>query len=194
MLEKSAPNRVEVSVPDLPKYNKKVAAHYLDPEVKSKKNQPNLLEDSRFKSMFEDADFIVDEAADEYKLVRPVLARLTNQTKKLEKGSRAEIPTYGAVAESPRRDEGASDDELLNLDNDDVEDSSTDDERMTKALKRQHKIMKKERKRAETIGGEELNKDRSKGDSNLGSSLRRIDMDDRLNVTSESRLHKKLIR
>lgn len=198
VMAESAPNRVvaaQVAAEQLPKYNKKVAAHYLDPEVKSKKNQPNLMDDSRFKMMFEDADFIVDEQADEYKLVRPVLSRLSNQAKKLAKGREAAamVPRYGEVGEIGERDEVDSDKELI-FSADDAEDSSSDDERMTKALKRQHKIMKKERKREGRQEDEEKEKEKTETGEQLGGSLRRIDLDDRLNVNRDSELNRKLMR
>lgn len=36
----------------------------------------NLLDDPRFKAMFEDKDFQVDTQSEEYRLLNPVLARL----------------------------------------------------------------------------------------------------------------------
>ena len=38
---------------------------------KKRKTLPNVLEDNRFKAMFEDPSFAVDEAADEYKFHHP---------------------------------------------------------------------------------------------------------------------------
>ena len=38
---------------------------------KKRKMLPNVLEDDRFKAMFEDPSFAVDEAAEEYKIYHP---------------------------------------------------------------------------------------------------------------------------
>lgn len=201
VLADSAPNRVAsaaaVSADQLPRFNQKVAAHYLDPEVKAKKNQPNLLKDDRFKMMFEDADFVVDEQAEEYRLVRPVLARLSNQNKKLAKAKQmAEIPRYGELGEKSHDQEVDSDKELLYSEDDA---SSSDDEKMTKALKRTHKIMKKERKREgqREENGDQDGKEKagpSNGTETEVGSLKRIDLDDRLNVNRDSDINRKLMR
>ena len=62
--------------------NKRVAAEALlqqaaeqeaptDTSNKKRKTLPNVLEDDRFKAMFEDPSFAVDETADEYKFHHP---------------------------------------------------------------------------------------------------------------------------
>lgn len=43
---------------------------------KKRKTLPNVLEDNRFKAMFEDPSFAVDEAAEEYKFHHPNAGKL----------------------------------------------------------------------------------------------------------------------
>lgn len=70
----------------LPQVNKKVAAEALlqqaseeaaaaDTSNKKRKTLPNVLEDDRFKAMFEDPSFAVDETAEEYKFHHPNAGR-----------------------------------------------------------------------------------------------------------------------
>jgi ribosome biogenesis protein ENP2 len=79
-------NRMKFST--LPKVNKELAYKYLNqPNVGSgsKKLTSNLLQDERFKVMFENPDYEIDKAADEYRLLNPVLSKLDNKkAKKLE--------------------------------------------------------------------------------------------------------------
>lgn len=195
----TAPNRVELSRSAnqeqlaLPKYNQKVAAHYLNPDTKPKKNHPNLLQDPRFNMMFEDPDFIVDETTEDFKLVRPVLSRLTNETKKRER-ARIEMPTYGEAGETGRP-EGDSDQELIFSEREDeeAEESSSDDDRMAKQLKRQHKILKKERKR-QGRDEEENNKEGDANEEDGMKAVKKIDVEDGRGMSAQSDLTKKLMR
>lgn len=50
----------------------KVNQQFVDELLKSNKNVKGLIEDDRFKSMFEDKDFARDKNSAEYKAVKPV--------------------------------------------------------------------------------------------------------------------------
>lgn len=65
-LEKEAASRISVKK-KMPKVNAKLAAR-LTMEGPKKKGQSSLLEDERFKSLFENPDFLVDEQDEKYQL------------------------------------------------------------------------------------------------------------------------------
>lgn len=83
-IEKERANRVQVH--NLPKVNKDLALKLISDrlsEKKSKKKTADLMQDDRFKQLFENPDFEVDKNADEYRLLNPVLSRL-DKTKQKE--------------------------------------------------------------------------------------------------------------
>lgn len=178
VIDAAVPNRVAVKPADLPKYNQKIASHYLSSDFKNKKNQSNLLEDNRFKGMFEDPDFIVDESTDDYRLVRPVLARLSNaETKNKKMQAHFESPIFTMDEPSAKKD-GDSDEELIfsaDEEEKEEEESSSDDDRMSKALKRQHKILKKEKKRQSRQ--EEKRAEREE-EPDMGRKVKKIEVGD----------------
>ncbi|KAL0045866.1 hypothetical protein WJX82_007078 [Trebouxia sp. C0006] len=80
-MEQERKSRIGI-VKKLPKVNKKMAAQALQQQAadeaapaetsnKKRKVLPSVLEDDRFKAMFEDPSFAVDEAAEEYKFHHP---------------------------------------------------------------------------------------------------------------------------
>lgn len=81
-IEKERTHRVQVKV--LPKVNKELALKYIDHETKDKKKVKavNLLEDNRFKDLFENPDFEIDKNAEEYRLLNPVVSRLDKAKQK----------------------------------------------------------------------------------------------------------------
>lgn len=78
-IEEERANRVVVN--KLPKVNKDLALKLMD-EKNKKKKSGDLLQDDRFKALFENPDFEVDKNADEYRLLNPVLTRLDKGRKK----------------------------------------------------------------------------------------------------------------
>lgn len=83
-IEKERLNRVQVN--KLPKVNKDLAMKLMNDQLnerkKKKKTTSNLLEDDRFKLLFENPDYEVDKNADEYRLLNPVLSRLDKKKAK----------------------------------------------------------------------------------------------------------------
>lgn len=85
-IEKDRTNRVQVK--KLPAVNKDLALKLMNDQTDKKKkaSATTLLEDNRFKALFENPDFEVDKNADEYRLLNPVLSRLDkSKAKELKK-------------------------------------------------------------------------------------------------------------
>lgn len=86
-IEKDRTNRVQVK--KLPAVNKDLALKLMNDQMNDKKKKASattLLEDNRFKALFENPDFEVDKNADEYRLLNPVLSRLDKtKAKELKK-------------------------------------------------------------------------------------------------------------
>lgn len=129
---------------NLPKVNRELASRLMNSSEKKKKKQSSqLLEDDRFKALFENPDFQVDKEAEEYRLLNPVLSRLDKgKDKKVEMASQE-------VAEVEDKD---SDVELYET----SEDSSDDEQSWVKEVKKQHKIIKKKHQHEDI---DELNED-----------------------------------
>lgn len=81
VIERDRTNRVQVN--KLPKVNKDLALKVMNDQLNKKRKQTgNLLEDNRFKALFENPDFEINKNADEYRLLNPVLSRLDKSKKK----------------------------------------------------------------------------------------------------------------
>ncbi|XP_059488662.1 nucleolar protein 10 [Neocloeon triangulifer] len=131
-IEETRANRVKMPQ-KLPQINKDLAIKLLEQgesEGKKKKKQagPSLLGDDRFKALFENADYEVDTTAEAFRLINPVVSKLDN--KKAKKKVQA----------------ADSEEEDIESDDDGREESSSDDEHTwTKEVKKQHKLIKRER-------------------------------------------------
>lgn len=81
-IEQDRTNRVQVN--KLPKVNKDLALKLINDQFNKKKKDTatSLLNDNRFKGLFENPDFEVDKNTDEYRLLNPVLSRLDTAKKK----------------------------------------------------------------------------------------------------------------
>uniref|UniRef100_A0A2K6GG04 Nucleolar protein 10 n=1 Tax=Propithecus coquereli TaxID=379532 RepID=A0A2K6GG04_PROCO len=74
----------------LPKVNKELALKLIEEEEekqkstwkKKVKNLPNILTDDRFKVMFENPDFQVDEESEEFRLLNPLVSKISEKRKK----------------------------------------------------------------------------------------------------------------
>ncbi|GLV38829.1 lethal (2) 34Fd [Carabus blaptoides fortunei] len=145
-IEEQRVNRVQVN--KLPKVNRDLALKLMNDQLKvDKKKQKkanDLLADNRFKALFENPDFEVDKSADEYRLLNPVLERLDKSKKKqLEKQlAKQEEMEIDEELEGKNSSEESSSDE-------DNESSSDDDRTWTKEVKKQHKIINRERRERE---------------------------------------------
>ncbi|KAH8307806.1 hypothetical protein KR059_000153 [Drosophila kikkawai] len=145
----------------LPKVNKELALKIMDEQANpsnsaKQRNVPNLLEDTRFKAMFENADFAVNKEAEEYRLLAPVLNRL-DKSKAKELKKRVEVARVAELHadEAQPREESDNDEDLFGFeksDGDNSEDSgddasSDDDDRReyVKEMKQAYKQVKRTR-------------------------------------------------
>ncbi|KAH8352430.1 hypothetical protein KR084_004133 [Drosophila pseudotakahashii] len=151
----------------LPKVNKELALKIMDeqanPSNSSKqRNVPNLLEDSRFKAMFENADFAVNKSAEEYRLLAPVLNRL-DKSKAKELKKRVEVAHVAELHadEAQQREESDNDEDLFGFEKSDGEtkddsgdEASSDDEdrrEYVKEMKQAYKQVKRQREDEEEL-------------------------------------------
>ncbi|XP_060810896.1 nucleolar protein 10 [Amyelois transitella] len=126
-IEQQRPSRLMVD-DNLPKVNRELASRLMDDDGRKKKVSSNLLKDDRFKALFENPDFEVDKAAEEYRLLNPVLSRF-DKPKPLEVKS-MEV----------EEDQEDSDIDLYQS----SEGSSDEDRSWVKDIKKQHKIIRKQ--------------------------------------------------
>ena|ERR1700761_5367427 len=109
------------------------------PDGKKKKKTENLLQDDRFKSMFQNPDFEVDKEAEEYRLLNPVLA-------KMEKRNLSKLETFFEPVEDGDEQEGkGSSDE-----DDDDESSSDDNEDFVRQIREQRRKVKDAQREADS--------------------------------------------
>ncbi|SPP82478.1 blast:Nucleolar protein 10 [Drosophila guanche] len=145
----------------LPKVNKELALKIMDEQANpsnsaKQRNVPNLLEDSRFKAMFENSDFAVNKEAEEYRLLAPVLNRL-DKSKAKELKQRVEVARVAELhaEEAQPRDDSDNDEDLFGFEKSDGEKeeesgdeaSSDDDDRReyVKEMKQAYKQVKRQR-------------------------------------------------
>lgn len=160
-IEKDRGSRVQIK--DLPKVNKDLALKLMSNQINKKKKvaSNSLLNDDRFKELFENPSFEIDKNADEYRLLNPVLSRLDKtkkkeiQTKIISTGSQSiKVKSYIIriltffTYHFPLQNEADyknSSDELDDSNEDDIE-SSDDEHTWTQEIKKQHHIIQREHK------------------------------------------------
>ena len=158
----------------LPKVNQELALKLLDEETaepkagKAKKQTGNLLQDDRFKAMFENTDFEINKNAEQYKLLAPVLNRL-EKSKLKEIKRRIEVaPAMQLQAdEAEPHVDSDDDDDLFGFDrhneaeknSDSEEAESSDDENVkefAKEMKKAYKDVKKQRQHEDDMEDEPM--------------------------------------
>lgn len=146
-IEATRPERLKIKN-NLPKVNQELALKCINNiDTKKRRKTNNLLEDDRFKIMFEDPAYEIDKNADEYKMLTPVLARLDkSKVKELRRKvmeQQMEIDNEDQVVNS--------DDDDLFFAKDSSESSSddNDDGELAKEMKKQYKQIKKDKFRRE---------------------------------------------
>ncbi|XP_011363426.1 nucleolar protein 10 isoform X2 [Pteropus vampyrus] len=89
--QKIAETRAQrVQLKKLPKVNKELALKLIEEEEEKQKSTwkkkvkslPNILTDDRFKVMFENPDFQVDEESEEFRLLNPLVSKMSEKRKK----------------------------------------------------------------------------------------------------------------
>uniref|UniRef100_F7G2D1 Nucleolar protein 10 n=1 Tax=Callithrix jacchus TaxID=9483 RepID=F7G2D1_CALJA len=87
-IEETRAQRVQLK--KLPKVNKELALKLIEEEEEKQKSSwkkkakslPNILTDDRFKVMFENPDFQVDEESEEFRLLNPLVSKISEKRKK----------------------------------------------------------------------------------------------------------------
>ncbi|XP_075562889.1 nucleolar protein 10 isoform X3 [Pelecanus crispus] len=87
-IEETRAQRVQLK--KLPKVNKELALKLIEEEgeeqqvtrKRKQKNMPSLLKDDRFKVMFENPDFQVDEQSEEFRLLNPLVSKISEKRKR----------------------------------------------------------------------------------------------------------------
>ncbi|XP_030054726.1 LOW QUALITY PROTEIN: nucleolar protein 10 [Microcaecilia unicolor] len=141
-IEETRAQRVQVK--KLPKVNKELALKLFEEEEeqqstlrkKNQKNMPSILSDDRFKVMFENPDFQVDEESEEFRLLNPLVSKISEKRKKKIK-----------ILEQLEA-QGQEEDEEPEGKPSDAESSETsDDERgWVEEVRKQHKLLRQEEK------------------------------------------------
>lgn len=160
-IEATRPARLTIKS-HLPKVNQELALKYMEEKQQTGRKKsnatPNLLDDDRFKAMFENPAYAIDKNAIEYKMLTPVLSRL-DKSKVKELKRKVNIQAAFDVAGMQSEAAAASSDEDLFSERDDDDDDENgggasseddyDDREMSRDIKRQFKQIKKETRRAE---------------------------------------------
>ncbi|XP_064542111.1 nucleolar protein 10 [Drosophila montana] len=145
----------------LPKVNKELALKIMDEQANpsnsaKQRNMPSLLQDTRFKAMFENSDFAVSKEAEEYRLLAPVLNRLDKSKAKAIK-QRIEVARVSELhaEEAQTREDSDNDEDLFGFEKSDGDseassgdEASSDDEdrrEYVKEMKQAYKQVKRQR-------------------------------------------------
>lgn len=145
----------------LPKVNKELALKIMDEQANpsnsaKQRNMPSLLQDTRFKAMFENSDFAVNKEAEEYRLLAPVLNRLDKSKAKAIK-QRIEVARVSELhaEEAQTREDSDNDEDLFGFEKSDGDseassgdEASSDDEdrrEYVKEMKQAYKQVKRQR-------------------------------------------------
>ncbi|XP_041109491.1 nucleolar protein 10-like [Polyodon spathula] len=137
-IEETRAQRVQIK--KLPKVNKQLAIKLIEEEEeadqrtlkkKKGKNLPNILSDDRFKVMFENPDYQVDEASEEFRLLNPIVSKVNEKRKKQLRKLECELAPEQKEEEEP---EGKPSDA-------ESSESSDDDKGWVDEVRKQRKLM-----------------------------------------------------
>uniref|UniRef100_A0A7N8XJ45 Nucleolar protein 10 n=1 Tax=Mastacembelus armatus TaxID=205130 RepID=A0A7N8XJ45_9TELE len=137
-IEESRTQRVQVK--KLPKVNKELALKLMEEgddeaELASRKKKgkalPSILGDDRFKVMFENPDYQVDEQSEEFRLLNPIVSKVGQKRKKKLRL----LAQQAAVAEDEEEPEGRASSE---------EESSDDDKSWVEEVREQRRLLRQE--------------------------------------------------
>ncbi|XP_047370643.1 nucleolar protein 10 isoform X2 [Vespa velutina] len=153
-----------IQVQQLPSVNKELALKLMENEMnknfkKKKRITSNILKDERFKALFNNPDFQVDKNSEEYALLNPVISQL----------EKSKVKKMKAIVE--QQEQLKSEDYLYNIENEDRnsssdesfihEDSSDDEKTWVKDIRKQYRLIKKNRQK------EEENNEKSNNDMKI---------------------------
>ncbi|XP_004534493.1 nucleolar protein 10 [Ceratitis capitata] len=159
-IESERKSRLQIKS-NLPKVNQELALKIMDEQSNAAKaaKTPNLLNDTRFKAMFENPEFAINKGAEEYKLLAPVLNRL-EKSKLKDIKKRVEVARVAELHadEAKPHEESDNDEDLFGFEKSDVDseksagEESSDDEGMrdfAKEMKKAYKDVRKQREAEE---------------------------------------------
>ncbi|XP_048387439.1 nucleolar protein 10 isoform X2 [Stegostoma tigrinum] len=134
---------LRVQIKKLPKVNKELAMKFMEeeeaeeqvPRKKKGKSLPNILRDERFKVMFENPDFQVDEASEEFRLINPIVSKASEKRKKKLK----QLQEHRQAEQVEEELEGKPSDA-------ESSESSDDDRGWVEEVQKQHKLLRREQK------------------------------------------------
>ncbi|CAM4530825.1 unnamed protein product [Lepidochelys olivacea] len=140
-IEETRAQRVQLK--KLPKVNKDLALKLIEEEEeqqptrkKKQKNLPNILTDDRFKVMFENPDFQVDEKSEEFRLLNPLVSKISEKRKKKLK-----------ILEQQEAQEQEEEEEPEGKPSDAESSETSDDERgWVEEVRKQRKLLRQEEK------------------------------------------------
>uniref|UniRef100_A0A3P8U550 Nucleolar protein 10 n=1 Tax=Amphiprion percula TaxID=161767 RepID=A0A3P8U550_AMPPE len=136
-IEESRTQRVQVK--KLPKVNKELALKLMEEgddeaeltsRTKKGKALPSILGDDRFKVMFENPDYQVDEQSDEFRLLNPIVSKVGQKWKK-----KLRLLAQQDVADDEEEPEGRASSE---------EESSDDDKSWVEEVREQRRLLRQE--------------------------------------------------
>lgn len=136
---------------DLPKVNKDLARRFLGGEDDGAE-KATVMKDDRFAAMFENPDFEIDKAAEEYRLLAPVLNNLEKKRVQKEAVKKSKEAKESKEEDKPEEesDPNTSDDEDLFYNKSDSNesggDSSDEDKSWLQDVKSEYKKIRREKK------------------------------------------------
>ncbi|RXN24398.1 nucleolar 10 [Labeo rohita] len=136
-IEESRAQRVQLK--KLPKVNKELAMKLMEESelpIKKKKKKgnavANLLTDDRFKVMFENPDYQVDERSEEFRLLNPIVSKVGEKRRK----------QLNQLVEQEEQDE--ENEEMEGRGSSEEEDSSDDDKSWVQEVREQRRLLRAE--------------------------------------------------
>ncbi|KFP99451.1 Nucleolar protein 10, partial [Haliaeetus albicilla] len=141
-IEETRAQRVQLK--KLPKVNKELALKLIEEEgeeqqvtrKRKQKNLPSLLKDDRFKVMFENPDYQVDEQSEEFRLLNPLVSKISEKRKRKLK-----------ILEELEAQEQEEEEEPEGKASDAESSESSDDEKgWVEEVRKQRKLLRQEEK------------------------------------------------
>lgn len=140
-IEETRAQRVQIK--KLPKVNKELALKLIEEDEeeqalqkKKQKKMPNILNDDRFKAMFENPDFQVDERSAEFRLLNPLVSKISQKRKKKLK----------AMAELEVKDQEEEEEPEGKPSDAESSESSDDEKAWVEEVRKQRKLLRQEEK------------------------------------------------
>ncbi|EZA53311.1 hypothetical protein DMN91_005222 [Ooceraea biroi] len=156
-IDEEAASRVQIQ--KLPSINQELALKLMDNannKNKKKRASSNLLNDERFKALFNNPDFQIDQNSEEYGLLNPVISQLhKNKAMKLKQKLAQEEEEE--EKEAPNEDEPHADSSDESFIHDSDDESSDDEKPWVKEVQKNYRLIRKNKREREEESGDENN-------------------------------------